>query len=293
MKKILALVLAVCMILSASVVVFADGLLIAPAPVMGAPTVISGAPISRAEAVSLIWDDAEKPYVNYYMTFKDFKEGDDYYEAVRWATSNKITNGISKDNFGPEQLVTKEQFVTMLYRYAQFAGIDVSVGQDTNILSYEDVFETSKFAMEAFQWACGAGVTTGDDGYLYPKAVLTKVQALDMILKMNAPEDPVELGDPAGAAVAVSAGGWTLAESAEIPAEAQKAFDKAMEGFTGVGYKPIAYLGSQVVAGLNYAFLCKSKGVYPGAKESFSIVKVYAALDGSATITGVTSVAFP
>ena len=292
MKKIIALMLAICMILSASAFVFADELVTAPlAPISVAPMVIMTAPISRGDAVMLLWEDCETPYVNYFMQFKDLTEGGKMYEAIRWATAEKIVNGFSDGTFGADALVTKEQFVTMLYRYAKHVGVDVSVGQDTNILSYEDIFETSKYAMEAFQWACGAGVTTGTtDGYLYPKAYITEMEAKNMIANMYAWEDPIEYPDPAGVGFA---GGWTLSDSAAIPAEAQKAFDKAMAGFVGVSYTPVAYLGSQVVAGLNYAFLCKSKGVYPGAKESFSIVKVYAALDGSATITGVSSVEFP
>ena len=40
-------------------------------------------------------------------------------------------------------------------------GVDVSVGEDTNILSYDDAFDIAEWAMPAMQWACGAGVITG------------------------------------------------------------------------------------------------------------------------------------
>lgn len=189
MKKVLALLLTLCMIFSVSVCAFADELDIASAqlkPILIAPKVLPGAPISRAEAVKLLWDDNGNPYVNYFMQFKDLTEGSKMYEAIRWAKAEKIVSGIGNGNFGAENPVTKEQFVTMLYRYAQYKDLDVSVGQDTNILSYEDIFETSKYAMEAFQWACGAGVTSGtEEGYLYPKACLTKFDAENMLKNMN------------------------------------------------------------------------------------------------------------
>ena len=47
-------------------------------------------------------------------------------------------------------------------------------------------------------------------------------------------------------------GGWTVAESAEITEEQKAIFDKAMEKLVGVGYEPVAYLASQVVAGTNH-----------------------------------------
>ena len=49
----------------------------------------------------------------------------------------------------------------MLYRYAQYKGYDVSEGENTNILSYSDVSSVSEYAMEAMQWACGAGIIGG------------------------------------------------------------------------------------------------------------------------------------
>ena len=48
-------------------------------------------------------------------------------------------------------------------------GRDVTVGEDTNILSYVDAFDVAEYAVPAVQWACGAGVLTGTaDGRLNP-----------------------------------------------------------------------------------------------------------------------------
>lgn len=65
------------------------------------------------------------------------------------------------------------------------------------------------------------------------------------------------------------------------------AFKKAMEGLTGVSYKPVAYLGKQVVAGSNYLILCRSRVVYPGAPFEWSLVTVNKALDGSVSIVDI------
>lgn len=82
-------------------------------------------------------------------------------------------------------------------------------------------------------------------------------------------------------------GGWSVAESTEISAEDQAIFDKAMETLVGVEYEPIAYIGNQVVAGLNHCFLCKATGVYPGAETTLALVYIYQDLDGNAQVTSI------
>ena len=64
-----------------------------------------------------------------------------------------------------------------------------------------------------------------------------------------------------------------------------------MEGLIGVNYEPIAYMGSQVVAGLNHCFLCKATVVYPGAQPSYKMVYIYEALDGHAEVLEIADVA--
>ena len=102
-----------------------------------------------------------------------------YAKSQEWV----ITNGIS-DGENPTAAITREQLVTMLYRYAQIKGYDVSVGENTNILSYVDATSISEYAMSAFQWACGSGLTEGDEnGALTPLATATRAQAAAMIMR--------------------------------------------------------------------------------------------------------------
>ena len=79
--------------------------------------------------------------------------------------------------------ITTEQTAVMLFRYAQWKGNDVSVGDDTNILSYADAFVISEYAIPAMQWACGAGIINGsDDGTLNPKGTAQKVHTAQMLM---------------------------------------------------------------------------------------------------------------
>ena len=89
------------------------------------------------------------------------------------------------------------------------------------------------------------------------------------------------------------AGGWIVPEDAvgsEIPEDAQAAFDKAAEQFTGSDIEPLALLGTQVVAGTNYAFICKSTLTTQEPVSGIQIVTVYADLDGNAEITNISTI---
>ena len=114
------------------------------------------------------------------MSGVDTTGGNSWYaKAQEWV----ITNGIS-DGENPTAAITREQLVTMLYRYAQIKGYDVSVGENTNILSYVDATSISEYAVAAFQWACGSGLTEGDEnGALTPLATATRAQAAAMIMR--------------------------------------------------------------------------------------------------------------
>lgn len=88
-------------------------------------------------------------------------------------------------------------------------------------------------------------------------------------------------------AAAETLGGWTAAEDTALTDDQRSLFEKALEGLAGVGYEPVAYLGSQVVAGLNHCFLCKATVVYPGAEPTYKLVYIYEDLDGNASLTDV------
>ena len=76
-------------------------------------------------------------------------------------------------------------------------------------------------------------------------------------------------------------------EKPAITDDVQQVFDKAMESLVGVDYKPVAYLGYQVVAGKNHCLLCQAKVVYPNAQPYYALVYIYEDLEGNATITNI------
>ena len=100
-------------------------------------------------------------------------------DARVWAMNSGVSDGT--DPNGP---VTREQFATMLYRYAAAKGYDVSIGESTNILSYADFASISEYAVPAMQWACGSGVITGvTDSTLAPQGTATRAQCAAMLMR--------------------------------------------------------------------------------------------------------------
>ncbi|MBR2822283.1 MAG: hypothetical protein IKE24_01140 [Clostridia bacterium] len=85
-------------------------------------------------------------------------------------------------------------------------------------------------------------------------------------------------------------GGWTPAEDPTVTEERKAVFDQGTATLTGAAIKPVAYLGSQVVAGTNHAFLCQSMSAYPGKREtepSYVIVYLYQDLQGNVSIINI------
>ena len=84
-------------------------------------------------------------------------------------------------------------------------------------------------------------------------------------------------------------GGWEIqaAEAGPLTEEAQAAFDKAMEKLVGANYTPVALLATQVVAGTNYCILCQTTPVVLNAKPHWTLVYIYADLQGNAEIMNI------
>ncbi len=85
-------------------------------------------------------------------------------------------------------------------------------------------------------------------------------------------------------------GGWTPSADPTVTEELQALFEKGTETLTGVSYIPVAYLGSQVVAGTNHAFLCQAVTAYPGSLDmipTYAMVYLYEDLSGNVSILSI------
>ena len=139
-------------------------------------TFAPNANLTRGMLVQILYNLEGKPKGTA-ANFSDVQADAWYAEAVGWAASNKVVTGYADGTFRPNAAVTREQAAAILYRYAKSKGIDVSVGENTNILSYVDVQQASEYAIPALQWAVGAGVLNGKNGSrLAPTGTATRAE---------------------------------------------------------------------------------------------------------------------
>ena len=112
------------------------------------------------------------------MNFIDVKPGDFFYEPVKWAVNNKITNGTSSTTFSPYQECTRSQIVTFLYRYA---------GKPSGYYSnpFKDVSSVNEASYyNAILWAVGKGITDGTSTTTFsPYASCTRGQAVTFLYR--------------------------------------------------------------------------------------------------------------
>ena len=144
---------------------------------------------TRAQLVTILWRLEGSPETTGAVRFGDTADGAWYTEAVRWAVGCGVVKGYDNGCFGPDDAVTREQMAAILYRYAQHKGYDVSAGEDTNILSFDDAFAVSEYAIPAMQWACGSGMVHGiaRDGrmLLAPRDTTTRAQTATLLMRFQ------------------------------------------------------------------------------------------------------------
>ena len=139
---------------------------------------------TRAQLVTILWRLDGSPYQTGCadLPFEDVKANAWYAQAVCWAYENEIAAGHSETGFAPNDPITREQLVTMLYRYAVKNGFDTTSGfvnalMGNSIYKYADYKQISDWAVTPMKWAVGAKIISGtDQRHLSPKENATRAQ---------------------------------------------------------------------------------------------------------------------
>lgn len=116
-------------------------------------------------------------------SFSDVPAGAYYEDGVRWASGTGLVTGVGDNLFMPESSITREQFVTILYRYAVSQGYDVS--QSGDLSGYADASALSDYAREAMQWAVGSGIFFSQTGRLDAREPATRAQVAQMLMNFG------------------------------------------------------------------------------------------------------------
>ena len=136
---------------------------------------------NRAMLATILYRLAGQPDVSGDLPFTDVAAGTWYTDAVLWAAQNGIVNGLGENTFAPMNTLTREQLVTMLYRYAEAAGYDVSAAADLS--GYPDAGKVQTYAQKAMSWAVAEGIVEGMDGNLNPAGSATRAQIATILMR--------------------------------------------------------------------------------------------------------------
>ena len=113
---------------------------------------------TRAQVATILYRLEKEPAVAFAATFPDVQENQWFASAVLWGNSKGILLGHDTGKFGPDDGVTFEQMLTILYRYAALKGYDTAARADVS------GFECSDYAAEAVSWAMAHGMVSAADG---------------------------------------------------------------------------------------------------------------------------------
>lgn len=117
--------------------------------------------------------------------FTDVPQSAYYAKAVAWAVESGVVNGISATEFAPESNITRQQLVTMLYRYAKFEGRDVSASAD--ISRFSDAASVQDYALNAVRWAVAEGILKGNaNNQLMPNGLATRAETAALMVRYTA-----------------------------------------------------------------------------------------------------------
>ena len=126
--------------------------------------------LTRAQFAQILYNMEGKPEYETDKTFDDVQEKEDgedvwYYDAVMWAASTGIVKGYEDGCYYPDEDITRQEMVTMLYRYADYK--NTLTGEITEDLeAFPDSDEDPVWEKEAFAWAVQYGIVNGKDGEL-------------------------------------------------------------------------------------------------------------------------------
>lgn len=139
--------------------------------------------MTRAMLVTVLYRFAsptEKPINN---SFSDVSDNAWYTEGVCWAAENNIVNGMSDEEFAPDESITREQIAVILYRFAMHCGYDISA-EDVSVGSFADFEDISPYATDAMEYVLCNGIINGKaDGRIAPKASATRAEVATMLMR--------------------------------------------------------------------------------------------------------------
>ncbi len=133
-----------------------------------------GDSMTRAMMVQVLYNLEGRPAVSGAKPYTDTLEDAWYFDAVLWANQNGLIKGYGNGKFGPDDAVSREQMVTIFYRYSECKGYSLTEGEYDDFIDKDDV---SSYAQKAMRWAVGNGLIVGNGhDCLHPRENSTRAE---------------------------------------------------------------------------------------------------------------------
>ena len=141
--------------------------------------------MTRAMVVTVLYRMSKSTYSGK-SGFIDVSEVSYYASAVAWASENGIVKGIGDNSFAPDAEVTREQLITILYRYAKYTKTPLKVTGNSNLSRYEDYEEISEYSLEAFEWGYEEKIISGrTETTLNPKGTASRAEVATILMRFK------------------------------------------------------------------------------------------------------------
>lgn len=139
------------------------------------------APATRG-MVALIIKNINGTDEKVYWSYLDVPEDAWYADAAAWCSDKDIMEGYGNGYFGPDDSITREQLVSILYRYAQYRNFSNLDTTGVELLKYGDYGDISGYAGGPMQWALKNSILSGnEDGTLDPKGIASRAETAQII----------------------------------------------------------------------------------------------------------------
>lgn len=159
---------------------------------------------SRSMIVTILYRLAGSPDMpegNWGYPYADVDASAYYSTPVYWARENDLVTGYSDTQFGPNDPITREQMAVILYRYADYLGLDTDTGfMQDKYYDFEDYQTVSRYATNAMSWCVNHGVINGSNGKLNPQGTATRAEVAQILMNAESvlnETEPVEPETPA------------------------------------------------------------------------------------------------
>ncbi|PHV70916.1 hypothetical protein CS063_07800 [Sporanaerobium hydrogeniformans] len=137
---------------------------------------------TRGMIVTVLHRMENEPRATVTSIFDDVTIGSWYYNGVTWGQEHKIVKGYGNGKYGPQDNITREQMVAILYRYAQFKGYDVS--KTSSLSQFTDASTISGYAKLPMTWAVANGLISGKgNNRLDPKTGATRAEVAAILTR--------------------------------------------------------------------------------------------------------------